>query len=54
METMLPSWNKYKKDWVELFKNPALRKVYENTKLYRDKNFCKLIDGIIDSYGEQK
>ena len=54
MESMLPSWNKYKKDWIGLFKNPALRKVYENTKLYRDKRFCKLIDGIIDSYTEQK
>ncbi len=50
MESMLPSWKKYQKDWVGLFKNPALRKVYQNTKLYRDKNFCKLIDGIIDSY----
>ena len=54
MESMLPSWEKYEKDWIGLFKNPALRKVYNNTKLYRDKNFCKLIDGIIDSYGEQK
>lgn len=54
METMLPSWKKYEKDWVGLFKNPALRKVYENTKLYRDKRFCKLIDTIIAGYGEQK
>ena len=54
MESMLPSWEKYKKAWIGLFKNPALRKVYENTKLYRNKNFCKLIDGIIASYGEQK
>lgn len=52
MESMLPSWKKYEKDWIGLFKNPALRKVYENTKLYRDKKFCKLIDGIIASYGE--
>lgn len=50
MESMLPSWKKYEKDWVGLFKNPALRKVYENTKLYRDKKFCKLIDGIIAGY----
>lgn len=50
MESMLPSWRKYEKDWVGLFKNPALRKVYENTKLYRDKKFCKLIDGIIAGY----
>ena len=54
MESMLPSWKKYEKDWIGLFKNSALRKVYENTKLYRDKHFCELIDGIIDSYGEQK
>lgn len=53
MESMLPSWKKYEKDWIGLFKNPALRKVYENTKLYRDKKFCKLIDGIIASYGEE-
>lgn len=52
METMLPSWKKYERDWIGLFKNPCLRKVYENTKLYRDKKFCKLIDGIIDSYNK--
>ena len=50
MESMLPSWKKYEKDWVGLFRNPALRKVYENTKLYRDKKFCRLIDSILDSY----
>ena len=50
MESMLPSWKKYEKDWVGLFKNPCLRKVYDNTKLYRDKKFCKLIDGIISGY----
>lgn len=50
MESMLPSWKKYKQDWVGLFKNPCLRKVYENTKLYRSKRFCKLIDGIIANY----
>ncbi len=50
METMLPSWKKYKKDWLGLFKNPCLRKVYDNTKLYRNKRFCRLIDSIIDSY----
>ncbi len=54
MESMLPSWKKYEKDWIGLFKNPALRKVYENTKLYRNKKFCQLIDGIINSYSEQK
>ena len=54
MESMLPSWKKYEKDWVGLFKNLALRKVYENTKLYRSEKFCQLIDGIIDSYKEQK
>ncbi len=53
MESMLPSWNKYKKDWIELFKNLALRKVYENTKLYRNKKFCALIDGIINNYEQQ-
>ena len=50
MESMLPSYKKYEKDWVGLFKNPALRKVYESTKLYRNKRFCKLIDSIISSY----
>ncbi len=50
MESMLPSWKKYEKDWVGLFRNPCLRKVYENTKLYRNKKFCKLIDGIINGY----
>ena len=40
MESMLPSWKKYEKDWVGLFKNPSLRKVYENTKLYRSKSLC--------------
>ena len=50
MESMLPSYKKYEKDWVGLFKNECLRKVYENTKLYRGKRFCKLIDGIIASY----
>lgn len=50
METMLPSWKKYEKDWIGLFKNPCLRYVYEKTKLYRNKNFCKLIDSIISSY----
>lgn len=50
MESMLPSWKKYEKDWIGLFKNPALRKVYETTKLYRDKKFCELIDKILNSY----
>ena len=50
MESMLPSWKKYEKDWYGLFKNKCLRKVYENTKLYRDKKFCKLIDKILASY----
>ena len=50
MESMLPSWKKYEKDWYGLFKNQCLRKVYENTKLYRDKNFIKLIDKILASY----
>lgn len=50
MESMLPSWKKYEKDWYGLFKNKCLCKVYENTKLYRDKKFCKLIDKILASY----
>ncbi len=50
MEMMLPSWKKYEKDWYGLFRNECLRKVYENTKLYRYKKFCKLIDKILASY----
>lgn len=50
MESLVPSWKQYEKDWVGLFKNTCIRKVYENTKLYRTKGFCKLIDGIISSY----
>lgn len=53
MESMLPSYKKYEKDWIGLFKNPSLRKVYENTKLYRSKKFCNLIDSIIASYDEK-
>ena len=50
MEMMLPSYTKFKKDWVGLFKNDCLRYVYQNTKSYRNKKFCKLVDGIIASY----
>ena len=50
MEHMLPSYKKYEKDWIGLFKNTCLRRVYENTKLYRSKKFCKLIDVILESY----
>jgi hypothetical protein len=50
MEHMLPSWTPYIPDWYGLFKNQCLRKVYENTKLYRGKKFCKLIDSILASY----
>lgn len=53
MESMLPSYKKYEKDWIGLFKNPSLRKVYENTKLYRSKKFCNLIDSIIANYNEK-
>ena len=52
MEMMLPSWKKYEKDWYGLFKNECLHKVYENTKLYRNKKFCKLIDKILASYNK--
>jgi len=53
MESMLPSYKKYEKDWIGLFKNPSLKKVYENTKLYRSKKFCNLIDSIIANYNEK-
>lgn len=52
MEMMLPSWKKYEKDWYGLYQNPCIRKVYENTKLYRNKKFCKLIDKILSSYNK--
>ena len=50
METMVPSYKRFEKGWVDLFKNNCLRRVYEDTKSYRHKKFVKLIDGIISGY----
>ena len=49
-KNMLPSKISFEKDWIELFKNDCLRKVYENTKSYREKCFCNFVDKIIAGY----
>ena len=47
---LLPSKISFKEDWIKLFKNKCLQKVYENTKSYREKSFCRLVDKIIAGY----